>query len=87
MFFKKRDFLKYFESFFNKLFSLLIGLGKNKKKGGDPTAPSRTVTLLRLNPHRHQYSLPIRSKFEYQRLCWLDGRCVQEARTYSPRHD
>ena len=59
---------------------------KRKKKGGDPTAPSSTVTLLRLNPHRRRYTPTARPQFIYCRLCWFDGRCVQEARTYSPRY-
>jgi hypothetical protein len=29
-----------------------------KKKGGDPSAPSRTDTLLRLNPHRRENPPP-----------------------------
>ncbi len=58
-----------------------------KKKGGDPSAPSRTDTLLRLNPHRRENPPLPKAEFRLSQLCWLDGRCVQEARTYSPRHD
>jgi len=48
--------------------------------------------LLRLNPsHRSclYYLLPLRvrvNNFQKYRLPWCDGRCVQDPRTYSPRH-
>gem|GEM_PF-4923856 len=58
---------------------------ENKKKGGDPSPASARDTLLRLKLHRRIWPLPIRSVFSHSRLCCLDGRCVQDPRTYSPR--
>src|SRR4051794_26218400 len=57
-------------------------------KGGDPTAGSPTVTLLRLSPHHgfHLRRLPCGSgDFGCPPLWWLDGRCVQGSGTHSPR--
>ena len=59
------------------------------QKGGDPTAPSGTVTLLRLHP---PYKAYLRQRppygqttgFGYPLLGWCDGRCVQGPGTYSP---
>src|SRR5436189_6331788 len=61
----------------------------NPYKGGDPTAGSPTVTLLRLSPHHgfHLRRLPCGSgDFGCPPLWWLDGRCVQGSGTHSPRH-
>lgn len=39
-------------------------------KGGDPSAPSSTDTLLRLNPHRWIYLSPWQARaFGYPQLC------------------
>ena len=57
--------------------------------GGDLTAGSPTVTLLRLNPsHRPLVrTRPDGRGLARNPLEWLDGRCVQGAGTYSPRDD
>ena len=61
------------------------------QKGGDPSAPSGTDTLLRLHPNHysHLHYLPPygqASNFRCKQLSWCDGRCVQGPRTYSPQH-
>jgi len=56
--------------------------------GGDLTAGSPTVTLLRLNPpHEALARRPQSGSLTKTSLGWLDGRCVQRAGTYSPRDD
>ena len=59
------------------------------QKGGDPTAGSPTVTLLRLHPSYHSLleRLPPCgwiTDFCCSGLSWCDGRCVQGPGTYSP---
>ena len=61
------------------------------QKGGDPSSRSRKDTLLRLHPNHLSYlrRLPPCGQATgvgYYNLSWCDGRCVQDSRTYSPRH-
>ena len=54
-------------------------------KGGDPAADSPTATLFRLNCDHQKNLLPVQPTFGLFQLSQLDGRCVQDQRTYSPR--
>jgi len=51
------------------------------------TTPGRNIYKnQRLSPHRWiRLSSPLRGLFGRLQLWWLDGRCVQDPRTYSPR--
>ena len=51
-----------------------------------PRAASATRALLRLSPCHRAYLRPhLCGDFGYSRLPWLDGRWVQDLRTYSPQ--
>ena len=62
----------------DKISGVLSRLNRDRKllqKGGDPSAPSRTDTLLRLDLHRRiQLEGRKIDPFGYPRLCWSDGR-------------
>ena len=66
------------------------GANQGLQKGGDPTAGSPTVTLLRLSPNQE---LRVRrlppcgwhGDLAPPSLSWLDGRCVQGSGTHSPQ--
>ena len=94
----KQDFSRFFvvTDNYNDLLNLNIKtifiVFEYSLKGGDPAAPSDTATLLRLNPSHWFYlrQLPPTcvgqlTDFGYPQLPWLDGRCVQDPRTHSPR--
>ena len=52
-----------------------------------PRTASATRALLRLIPCHRAYCRPsVWRDFEYSRLPWIDGRWVQDLRTYSPRY-
>ena len=54
--------------------------------GNIPRPASASRALLRLSPCYRTYLRPtIKWDFGYSRLPWLDGRWVQDSRTYSPR--
>ena len=58
---------------------------KNSLKGGDPAPDSPRATLFRLNPHHWAYLSTKNTWYiGYSQLCWPDGQCVQDPRTYSP---
>ena len=53
----------------------------------NPRAASATRALLRLSPCHRAYLRPCLCRdFGYSRLPWLDGRWVQDLRTYSPQY-
>ena len=47
--------------------------------------PTWVATFIRLKPYRRSLSPPQKTEFDNYRLYCLDGRCVQDPRTYSPR--
>ena len=52
-----------------------------------PRTASATRALLRLSPCYRAYLRPsVWRNFGYSRLPWIDGRWVQDLRTYSPRY-
>ena len=52
-----------------------------------PRPASASRALLRLIPCHRAYCRPsVWRDFEYSRLPWIDGRWVQDLRTYSPRY-
>ena len=52
-----------------------------------PRTASATRALLRLIPCHRAYCRPsVWRDFEHSRLPWIDGRWVQDLRTYSPRY-
>ena len=52
-----------------------------------PRTASATRALLRLIPCHRAYCRPsLWRDFEHSRLPWIDGRWVQDLRTYSPRY-
>ena len=54
-----------------------------KKKGGDPSAPSSTDTLLRLNPHRRMYPPPINRSSDILDFVGLTGGvCKRQERIH-----
>ena len=62
-------------------FSLLTK--KIKKKGGDPAAPSRTATLLRLNTHRRRYPpLLAEGSNTADFVCLTGGVCKRQERIH-----